>query len=340
MRRLFPQILNSLSLVALGTAVVSLAGPPAYSTDILASILVYQCGAAIFGAGLSVLLAARRGVVGFLITAILLAGAILPIYKKRAPAAEPRHPIALLWANLNITNKKAFYFTDLVGARQPDIIGVCELNYDMARKIDFLKLSYPYHLIHKRTDTFSIALFSRLPLSNVGVSHIGEAHPVPVIMANVEIASSSVRLILAHLDSPTSRRELNRRNEQLSDLAALCRSQSPTIMVGDLNTSTWSPYFRRLLRESGLIEARQGFGVEPSWHAQKRWLRIPIDHCLVSPAIDVMYYRRGPDVYSDHYPLLVRLGVPATNATPAAGIEGAANSQGRRPAPEALASPR
>jgi endonuclease/exonuclease/phosphatase (EEP) superfamily protein YafD len=38
-------------------------------------------------------------------------------------------------------------------------------------------------------------------------------------------------------------------------------------------------------------------------------LRIPIDHCLVSSELVVLEHTVGPDIGSDHYPLLVTLAV-------------------------------
>lgn len=74
-----------------------------------------------------------------------------------------------------------------------------------------------------------------------------------------------------------------------------------------MNVTPWSPVFSDLLREGGLLNTSQGHGLFGSWPA---WLpagRIPIDHCLVTPDWQVDSKRLGPDIGSDHLPVMVDL---------------------------------
>jgi len=69
---------------------------------------------------------------------------------------------------------------------------------------------------------------------------------------------------------------------------------------------------RRLLL---LPDSRAGRGIQPSWPASlPAALRIPIDHCLVSPGIAVVGRQLGPQVGSHHLPVIVDLAVPAGRA--------------------------
>ena len=105
------------------------------------------------------------------------------------------------------------------------------------------------------------------------------------------------------------------RNEQFEALARLCRTQTDAVVViGDLNTTSWSAHFGTLLAGTRLRDSRAGFGVQATWPAWSPLPRIPIDHCLVSPEIVVRQRFIGPDVGSDHYPLVVDLAVNAREA--------------------------
>ena len=44
-----------------------------------------------------------------------------------------------------------------------------------------------------------------------------------------------------------------------------------------------------------------------TWPSGLILLRIPIDYCLVSEGIGVMDVQVGPDIGSDHFPLIVDL---------------------------------
>ncbi len=77
------------------------------------------------------------------------------------------------------------------------------------------------------------------------------------------------------------------------------------MVLGDLNVTPWSPFFRDLLREGALRNARKGYGLRPTWPTMLPPLLIPVDHCLVSSGVTVHDCRAGRNVGSDHYPLVV-----------------------------------
>ena len=96
------------------------------------------------------------------------------------------------------------------------------------------------------------------------------------------------------------------RDQQLAIIAdALRRLDEPVLLLGDLNVSPWSYHFKRLLRQSGLRDGTLGKGFQPTWPTSLLPLLIPIDHCLYSLGIHVVYRIVGKDVGSDHYPVVV-----------------------------------
>lgn len=79
------------------------------------------------------------------------------------------------------------------------------------------------------------------------------------------------------------------------------------------------------MSKTGLKNSRQGFGLLPTWPIKTNYppyakipsfltglLSIPIDHCLISPDIKVAKTRTGPNVGSDHRPLITDLLIPAS----------------------------
>src|SRR5262249_6462450 len=99
------------------------------------------------------------------------------------------------------------------------------------------------------------------------------------------------------------------------------------IIIGDLNSTDGSAHFRDLLRVSGLRDSRLGFGRQPSWPTMG-FYRIAIDHALVSDDLAVVDRRPGPNVGSDHFPLILDL---APAAPPPAGAASAETSPAAEP---------
>jgi len=83
-------------------------------------------------------------------------------------------------------------------------------------------------------------------------------------------------------------------------------SSLPAIVVGDLNATPWSNAFSGL-GHAGLLRAT---GLKPTWPAiGLGWMGIPIDHVLVTPHWSVMERQIGPNIGSDHLPVMVRIGL-------------------------------
>ena len=96
------------------------------------------------------------------------------------------------------------------------------------------------------------------------------------------------------------------RNNQLEELSRFVRDATDEVLLlGDLNVTPWCYYFQKLVRDSGLMDSTRGFGVQPSWPSNNIFLRIPLDHCLHTPKIQIVGREIGPAIGSDHFPLIV-----------------------------------
>ena len=125
----------------------------------------------------------------------------------------------------------------------------------------------------------------------------------------------------AHPLPPISQRNFRTRNEAYSRIEeAINRLSGSAVLIGDLNTTIWSPCYQKLVDETGLVNTRKGFGILPTWPTSNndfglpglaaRLLAIPIDHCLVSPELQIVQTRALSSVGSDHRPIVVDLLVP------------------------------
>lgn len=79
------------------------------------------------------------------------------------------------------------------------------------------------------------------------------------------------------------------------------------ILIGDLNTTSWSYYFKNFIKAMQLVDSRKGFGLQTTWPSILPIMAITIDHILISPDIKVLNHKIGPHIGSDHYPVFVEL---------------------------------
>ncbi len=193
---------------------------------------------------------------------------------------------------------------------EPDFMILVEVNQAWINNLQKMQTHYPFSIIlPDREGRSGIALLSRIPLESGEVGHYGEAK-LPTVVARFEIDGQLLTVIGTHALAPWGPVRSEYRNQHLAALAQIVGSQKGSVVVlGDLNTTSWSPFFRDLLRKTGLRDSRKGFGLQPTWPTGFPPLWIPIDHCLVSSRVVVHDRRIGPQVGSDHYPVVVDFSV-------------------------------
>ena len=218
--------------------------------------------------------------------------------------------IKLLLANVYSGNEDTQELLDLIIAEKADIVFLQEVTDRWNRELSALRDPYLYSLNIPRDDNFGIAALSRHPFASARVI---ESPPFkhPTLIVELDIDGETVTFVTSHPAPPIGRFGFEGRNEQLADVAATMNAISgPRALIGDLNTTMWGHHYRVLIDQTGLVNARHGFGVIPSWPTQLPFAMIPIDQCLVSSDLTVLDIRTGPRIGSDHLPLIVELALP------------------------------
>ncbi|HNQ89251.1 MAG TPA: endonuclease/exonuclease/phosphatase family protein [Verrucomicrobiota bacterium] len=216
-----------------------------------------------------------------------------------------RPDLRVLLVNVHTANTEHTRVEAYVNQEAPDVVVLIEVDSRWLVQLTQLARSYPHRIEAPRNDNFGIALFSRLPLEYGRVVDLGEAG-VPSVEARVRVGENLVWVVGTHPLPPSHRENARLRDQQLHAVAAhMAGLRGPRVLVGDLNATPWSPVFRALVAQSGLLDTRCGRGWQPTWPAGMPLLWIPLDHALISDDLAVWERRVGPSVGSDHYPLLV-----------------------------------
>jgi endonuclease/exonuclease/phosphatase (EEP) superfamily protein YafD len=199
-----------------------------------------------------------------------------------------------------------------VTSENPDIVVLEEISDKWVEALGSIPEGYTVRTIQTRDDNFGIGLLSRIPCASTQVVYIGDAD-VPSIIAEVMLGDRTFVLIATHPLPPGGPNYSSYRNEQLDEVARkVATIQEPVLLLGDLNVTPWSYYYRRFMKTSGLKDSARGRSITPTWPTFCPLLWVQIDHCFHSDEIVISARRVGKNVGSDHYPLIVDFALNTT----------------------------
>lgn len=310
------------SLCALGAGCVALAalgwiGPSIVGA--LASPWVVQA----FGmlAAVVLLLALMRAwalAVAFAIPLAALAAWVLPVLMPtRLPVAS--RTIRIVFANVNAWNAPAPEAVRWFESTDADVVALIECSAEWAGALRDASRAGGVAWVHEHVrigdhPIGGAAIFSRHPLRGAQ-SLISPEGRFPLIDAVVEAPSGPLRIIVAHPMPPIGLDALEARNAEIRWLAQRCTdSDLPTAVVADFNDTPFGHALRDFRARSGLSPATDVSGLVTTWPSRMASLplpavmRIAIDHCFVSADVGVAAFSAGPDIGSDHLPLVIDLG--------------------------------
>lgn len=185
-----------------------------------------------------------------------------------------------------------------------DLVVLSEYTPSAAVRFAGLADRYPHRIEEVREGAWGIALLSRHPIVAGRVVYPGEVD-TPVIDAAIQLPGGRLRVFGVHPRSPVSARHAAERDVQLRAVAALAAGEAGTTLVcGDFNDTPFSAGFRELTARSGLANAAAGQGYPATFPVGPVPVWIPIDHCLYGGDLEPVRVMTGPDVGSDHLPLV------------------------------------
>ncbi len=250
----------------------------------------------------------NKRAVALILLACLNYAFVLPLYVG-SPALPTEKPIRAMLMNLNAANGNTKQVLNAIRTADPDLLLLEEATPKWAAALAVLNEDYPHHIAEPQDGCFGIMLLSKVPLAHEKIVTIGDSG-VPSIVTDVHFQQGTISLIGTHPLPPMGAEYSKRRDMQLIELPYTVMNQKhPVLLIGDLNVSPFSYWFRRVVSESGLKNSMKGFGFQPSWPSGNRFLRIPLDHVLHSPEIIIHNRVIGGDVGSDHFPVIVDFSI-------------------------------
>jgi len=282
--------------------------------------------------------------------ALLAIGQTIPLLRYDLPASllSPAAPaparLRVLFANVFAYNESYERLFDLVEREDPDLIALVEFSEGWRSNLGPLRAAYP-HCLERPNGTRGLALYAREPFQTRPPPEI--VTPIeggnPALAVTIERGGRSIDVWVLHPPNPIGPAGRSRGRAELERLAERIRQRSderPLLVVGDLNRTSASPLLGDFERRTSLRDSRYGFGRQPSWPTWAPY-RLTIDHAFVSPELVVLERRLGPNIGSDHFPLIVDVAVrDSIESDDSASFESAAEIQAGSSTPsETLESP-
>ena len=236
--------------------------------------------------------------------------AYLPSYPKQVESSKncpPARQIALLDANVLLTNRDYGRLLALVDRQDPDVILLLEVDRGWEEAVAVLGKRYPYRLAEPVPNTYGMILMSRLPMEG-RIEHRLQAG---VPSANVRIRLRGGQEVIfhgLHPEPPWPGDDSGERDAELVMVGREVRNDGrAAIVMGDLNDVAWSRTSRLFKKIAGMGDPRVGSGFYPTFNANYPLLRWPLDHLFVSPHFELMSIDLLGDIGSDHFPIFFRL---------------------------------
>ena len=210
-------------------------------------------------------------------------------------------------ANLNFDTMD---FTAVVGwltsGDAPDVVFLQEFTglAQQALQSPEVAQRYPHRVEVPQPDQFGLAILSRYPLSEVQKVEPADMQATLRLRATMNWAGGTARVSAIHPMPPLNATYAQLRDQALLEEAQhLSQSGGLALMAGDFNTTPWAKGMFAI--DSQLKRAN---GLAGSWpNAFGRLSVLPLDHVLASSGWQLVDSGHGPDVGSDHRPVVVRL---------------------------------
>lgn len=240
---------------------------------------------------------------------------IAPYYfpQKQTTQDITSKPLTILLINVNSPNTNYQAVRDYIQKTSPDILALEEINERWIKELTPLLRSYPNFKEVSQENNFGLGIYSKIPLQNMTIEYF-VVDTIPSIVGKLILDDQRVSFIFTHPMPPGTAEHYRWHNTQLERIGLLKPSLEKNILlIGDLNATSWSYPFQKLIKNLDVKDSREGFGLQTSWPSFLPYVGITIDHCLVSKNFKVLERKVGPNVGSDHLPVLIKMTLQQNN---------------------------
>lgn len=299
------------SLAAVGAGAASFLGRLWWPFDLLSSFRPHLTVGLIAAA--LVLFGARwrRSALAVALLALGSAATIAPLFiAPEAPDTSGSPSFRVITFNVQGSNARFHEVVDWVLQQDADVVVLHEATFDWTDA--FEAAGGPLEIVPGWSPGRDFGTLALVP-PGASVESYGFRITDPrAVEIGFDVDGTPIRLLSVHPLSPggPNRNEVRDRHLDFAAEWAAALDGVRTVVAGDFNATPWSHAFRAVQRRGDLENSQRGYGLELSFPTTASWLlQVPIDHVLYSEGLAVVDRRLGPELGSDHVPVIVDLAV-------------------------------
>lgn len=242
-----------------------------------------------------------------LILAIVLASSVFPGFGKAQP--DTTNADTILFANVHSDTSEVEQLVSLVDGHEPFVAAFAEMNQDLYEALRVELPDYTTSHYHDGQGPFDVAVFVHNDEDVISLETLTffEDIDLPLLRIRLGTTAGTQTIFVAHPTPPITTRSATLRNDYLEKVAAEVQKEDSVIVVGDLNTTPYSPVFKDFLIQTELVPAGGNLTHPRTWPT---WLpdllRIPIDHGFMSQGVRASIVP-ADRIEGDHLPILIHI---------------------------------
>ena len=225
--------------------------------------------------------------------------------------AQPPPSLRVMAFNLHSSNADLAGVEAYMARVRPDFVLLTELPPGADAWLAGLEPDFPHQAVDRLSSAFDVAFLSRAPIAAADFDRSVSSY-LPVLTARLCDPAAAeqahcLTVIGLHAANPLGNSGLRDRQLRLAAQKTAAVADGMVLMLGDLNTTPWSPIFGEVLEQGRLRDSAQGFALKGTWMSRNPLFGLPIDHVLLGEGIAAASRRVGPGLGSDHYPVVTEV---------------------------------
>ncbi len=223
---------------------------------------------------------------------------------------DDRNTLKMLASNVLMENDNHAALIELISQSDPDVLLLMETNEVWETALSETLSRFPTVVRHVTDNHYGMIFATRLETRAAEMKFLSDDN-TPTLLADLQAPGGGwFHFIGLHPRPPVPGNTTQERDKQIRRAATLTRhSDLPVAIMGDFNDVAWSWSAMRFKHHGQYLDPRIGRGILPSFDANHPILRFPIDQFYLTEGIDLVSFRRGPPIGSDHFPMFAVIAV-------------------------------